>query len=109
MGHHFSNEIETNQGVRKGCSLSPSLFNISLDEIVRSWMLKAPPGIYLNSLKSLNILMFADDPVVIQDSEYSLLLAIHNEISNTYKINISTHQTKTMAFFGESQYALRFL
>lgn len=40
------------------------------------WTSKSLPGTYLKPTKFLNIPMLADDPAIIQDSEYKLQLAV---------------------------------
>ena len=51
----------------------------------------------------LNTLLFADDQVIIQDSEDKLQKSIYilNEMSKDYNLKISTDKTKTMVFRGK--------
>ena len=57
--------VQTNQGVRQGCGLSLSLFNIYTGDIIRTWKFSVAPGIPLNMNINVNTLIFADDQIVI--------------------------------------------
>jgi sorting nexin-29 len=61
MNGRYSKDISTNQGVRQGCSLSPNLFNIYLDDVIREWKTRSNPGIWLKKTAALNTLLFADE------------------------------------------------
>ena len=51
----------------------------------------------------LNTLLFADNQVIIQDSEYKLQKSLYllNQVSKDYNLKISTDKTKIMAFKGK--------
>lgn len=95
-------ELRTTQGVRQGCSISPTLFNIYIDHIVKIWKNEINTGITIGHNKLLNILLFADDLVIIQGNEDNLQTAIYRlqEIAKIYKLVISVPKTKVMAFQG---------
>lgn len=62
------------------------------------------PGIKISKDTFLNILMFADDVTLIQDSEEKLQYAIHKLHllgKEDYNLSISTHKTKVMAHSGK--------
>ena len=58
----------TTQGVRQGCPLSPVLFNVYLDDVIRIWLQKLKTSKYFKEL-IFNILLFADDQFIISDTE----------------------------------------
>jgi len=88
-------KIYINQGVQQGCNLSSALFNIYIDDLLRNWKHKADAGILLKGSLYLNTLPFADDQVVIQDSEDKLQKSVYilNQMRKDYNLKISTDKT----------------
>jgi hypothetical protein len=70
-----SNLDEINR-VCKDCPLSPTLFNICLDEILAKWQNEHMTRIPLSKNKLLTLL-FADDQVIISNTEDNLQRAAH--------------------------------
>lgn len=48
------------------CSLSPTIFNRYIDDMLRYMKNEVHPGIHLNSDTTNNNLLFADDQLIIQ-------------------------------------------
>jgi len=101
FNNKLSKSVEINKGVRQGCPLSPTLFNIYLDEITK-WQKQDITGIKLPKNQQLSTLLFADDQVIITDREDNLQRAAHklNKIITEYGLTISVQKTKSMAFRG---------
>jgi transcription initiation factor TFIIIB Brf1 subunit/transcription initiation factor TFIIB len=96
-----SNLAEINR-VREGCPLSRTLFNMYLDEIITKWQKEDITGIPLSKNKQLLTLSFADDQVIISNTEDNLQKAVHklNQIITEYGLTISVQKTKSMAYKG---------
>jgi len=102
-GRKILEKLFINQGVRQGCNLSPAVFDVYIDDLLRNWKRKADAGIMLKRNLYLNTLLFADDQVIIQDFEDKLQKSVYilNQISKDYNLKISTDKTKIMAFKGK--------
>jgi hypothetical protein len=96
-----SNLAEINR-VCQGCPLSPTLFNIYLDEIITKWQKEDITVIPLSKNKQPLTLLFADDQVIISNTEGNLQKAAHKlkQIITEYGLTISVQKTKSVAFKG---------
>ena len=59
FNNKLSKSVEINKGVRQGYPLSPTLFNIYLDEIITKWQKQDLTGIKLSKNQQLSTLLFA--------------------------------------------------
>jgi hypothetical protein len=102
FNNKLSKLVDINKGVRQGCPLSPTLFNIYLDEIITKWQKQNLTGIKLSKNQQLLTLLFADEQVIITDTERYLQKAAHklNRLITEYGLTISVQKTKSMAFKG---------
>jgi hypothetical protein len=94
-GHGLSREFQIKRGVRQGCVLSPSLFNLYVEQIFRA--VEDKKGIVVGGI-NINNLRYADDTVLISDSEQNLqvLLNAVNEEGEKWGMKINVAKTKTM-------------
>jgi len=102
FNNKLSKQAEINKGVRQGCSLSPTLFNIYLHAIITKRQKQDITGLKLSKNQQLSTLLFADDQDIIADTEDNLQKAAHklNQIIRKYGLTISVQKTKSMAFKG---------
>jgi len=102
FNNKLSKSVEINKGVHQGCPLSPTLFNIYLDEIITKWQKQDITGIKLSKNQQLRTLLFADDQVIIADRKDNLQRAAHKlkQIIREYGLTISVQKIKSMAFRG---------
>ena len=91
-------ELDMEQGVRQGCILSPFLFNLYAEYIMRSAGLEeAQAGIKIEG-RNINNLRYADDTTLMAESEElkSLLMKVKEE-SEKVGLKLNIQKTKIMA------------
>ena len=85
-------------GVRQGCVLSPLLFNIFMADFQRS----LPPdvGVHLSETTRLNCILWADDIILLAESEEGLnqLLGGLKTYTDKNELKVNTDKTKCMIF-----------
>ena len=80
-GHGTRDWFQIGKGVHQGCILSPCLFNLYAEYIMRSAGLKAQAGIKI-ARRNINNLRYADDTTLLAESEEelnSLLMKVKEE------------------------------
>ena len=91
-GHGTTDWFQIEQGVRQGCILSPCLFNLYTDYIMRNAGLhEAQPGIKI-ARRNINNLRYADTTILVAESKEelkSLLMKVKEESEKVgLKLNI---------------------
>ena len=98
-GHGTTGWFQIGKGVRLGCILSPCLFNLYVEYIMRNTGLEeAQAGIKI-ARRNINKLRYADDTTLMAESEEelkSLLMKVKVE-SEKVGLNLNIQKTKIMA------------
>lgn len=90
-------------GVKQGCNLSPSLFNIFINDIPSLFSNVCDP-VKLGDSK-VNCLLYADDLVLLSESESGLQssLKVLETYCKKWKLNVNLKKTKILVFCLPSQ------
>ncbi|RVE51364.1 hypothetical protein evm_003919 [Chilo suppressalis] len=90
-------EVEIKRGVRQGCSLSPTLFNLYSEAIMAEALEDLDCGVIING-RRINNLRYADDTVLLASTEADLQQIVNrvNECSLRAGLKMNITKTKCM-------------
>ena len=71
-GHGRTNKFQIGKGVHQGCILSPCLFNLYAEYIMRNTRLDEAQAGINTSGRNINNLRYADDIILMAENEESL-------------------------------------
>ena len=97
-GHGTTDWFHIGKGVRQGCTLSPCLFNLYAEYIMRNAGLEEAQARIKNSGRNINNLRYADDTTLMAESEEelkSLLMKVKEE-SEKVGLKLNIQKTKIM-------------
>jgi len=95
----LSRDFAVNKGVRQGCVLSPYLFNIMAEMVMRK-----VDGGFLIGGRQVSNLQYADDIVLLASSEAELQLLLDklDNVSQEFGLLINVDKTKVLAMRDNS-------
>ena len=98
-GHRTTDWFQKGKGVRQGCILSPCLFNLYAEYIMRNAVLEETQAGIKISGRNINNLRYADDTTLMAESEEELkiLLMKVKEESKKVGLKLSIQKMKIMA------------
>ena len=92
ISSHVGEYVEIKKGVRQGCVMSPDLFNLYSERILRE--LEAMPGLVVGG-NNINNLRYADDTVLIATSEEQLQVLVDKVVLESAKKGLCVNTKKT--------------
>ena len=98
-GHGTEDWFQIGKGVRQACILSPCLFNLYAEYIIRNAGLEEAQAAIKIARRNINNLRYADDTTLMAESEEelkSLLMKVKEE-SEKVGLNLNIQTTKIMA------------
>ena len=98
-GHGITDWFQIGKGVHQGCLLSPCLFNLYAEYIMRNAGLEETQARTKIAARNINNLRYADDTTLMAESEEELknLLMKLNEESEKVGLKLNIQKTKIMA------------
>ena len=98
-GHGTTDWFQRGKGVRQGCILSPYLFNLYAEYIMRNARLEEAQDGIKTARRNINNLRYADDTTLMAESEEELksLLMKVKEKSEKVGLKLNIQKTKIMA------------
>ena len=99
IGNKRTEFFTQGRGVRQGCPLSPTLFNIYINELATVLEQSAAPGLTLHD-SNIKLLLFADDLVLLSPTEEGLQqnLDVLHTFCQTWALTINPNKTKVLTF-----------
>ena len=98
VGTYYSKPAQIEKGVRQGCLISPSLFNIYAEEMMNE-ALENINGVRING-EIIKTIKFADDQAIIATRRKDLMEMLEkiNTTVELYGMKININKTKCMTF-----------
>ena len=92
---HGTGWFQIGKGVHQGCVLSPSLFNLYAEYIMRNAMLEEAQGGIKIARRNINNLRYADDTTLVAENEEELKSLLMKVKEESEKVDLKLHIQKT--------------
>ena len=96
-GHETTDWFQIGKGVCQGCILSPRLFNLYAEHIMRNTGLEETQAGIKIARGNINNLRYADDTTLMAESEEELKSLLMKEESEKVGLKLNIQKTKIMA------------
>ena len=99
IGHGTTDWFQIGKGVRQGCILSPCLFNLYAEHIMRNARLEETQAGIKIAGRNINNLRYADGTTLMEEREElkSLLMKVKEESEKKFGLKLNIQKTKIMA------------
>lgn len=99
-GHDYTEFFDSPVGVKQGCSISPNLFCLLINEVAEELRRRGRHGVKLSHLEETFSLLFADDVALVSFTPVGLQnqLNVLSEVSNRIGLKVNLDKTKIMVF-----------
>ena len=104
-GQHLTEEFDIKTGVKQGCILSPFLFCLAIDWIMKRTDIGVKSGITCTFTESVGDLDFADDISLLAHSHRDIQSKTEKLVRNAAKVglHVNKDKTKTMRIYCQKQ------
>jgi Reverse transcriptase (RNA-dependent DNA polymerase) len=112
LGGKLGSEFKVTAGVRQGCVIAPTLFNVYIDMVVRHALRRMPPdcGIHIRSrwqgepgsIEHIVLLMYADD-IALMAHDVSVLvemLRVLDNVATQFGMKVNASKTEVQIIQG---------
>ena len=97
-GHGTTDWFQIGKGVRQGCILSPCLFNLSAEYIMRNTGVEEAQGGIKTAGRNINNLRYADDSTLMAESEEELKSLLMKVKVESEKVGLKLNIQKTRSW-----------
>lgn len=95
VGSQISNRIKITKGLKQGCSMSPTLFKIYVQEAISEWCKKCSGmGIEMGQT-NLYTMLFADDQIILANDEDDITYMMRKLLEELTEWGLQVNMNKT--------------
>ena len=101
---YISPSFQSNSGVKQGDSLSPTLFNLYINDLIHE-LNGQHSGVSIDEQTQVSALMYADDLAIISDNEQNMQVLIDTleNWCSKWRMTVNTNKTKVVHFRSPSK------